>query len=93
MKNNEIKKQDEKLEQLSHGIAGLKHMAIAISNEVDDHEVLISNTSDEIDFTTGRINASTNKMKRLSNESGNKACCLILILIIIIFLLIIVYFI
>lgn len=87
-----MKEQDEMLDDISHELKTIKHIAISIGDEMDEHNVLLDNLKDNIDNTNLRVNAANKKIDLISKISENKYTCIIIFLIIILIIMIIIYF-
>ena len=84
--------QDEVVEDISHELTKIKHIAIIIGNEVGEQNVLLDDTNNDINNTNNRLNQTNNKLDKLMNIIKDKHCWYITILIIIIVIMIIIYF-
>jgi hypothetical protein len=87
-----IDKQDVILDDISSEIKNLKHIAIHIGNEVDEHNVLLDDYNDDLDNTNKRLNQTNKKIDKLTILSENKHTITIVVLIIILIIMIIFYF-
>lgn len=99
-KNNEefekqeliMKEQDDVLDDISDELKTIKHIAISIGDEMDEHNVLLDDLKDNIDNTNSRVNAANKKIDLISKISENKYSCIIICLIIILIIMSIIYF-
>ncbi len=90
--DDEMQKHDKKIDMLTHGVVGLKKIAVTIGDTIDSHNIMLDGVNDDVDGATHRLRVTTNRVQKLSDKTNSKCCCLILFLILIIILLIIVYF-
>ena len=89
-----IIEQDRGLELLGNTVSRLKHTAVVIGTEIDDHNKIINDFNDDVDSTTYLLDSATNKVKRLLEDTSD--CCkyktiAVLTVIFIILLVVIIY--
>jgi syntaxin 8 len=75
--------QDQGLDILQQSIARQKNIGMAIGNELDDQDVMLSDLSDAMDNTDAKLIRQTNQVIKVTEKAkGMGMCCCIALLVI-----------
>ena len=85
-------KQDIILGDISQEVTKLKHFAILIGTDVDEHNALLDETHTTVAETNLKLDNTNKKIDRIIKLSKDKYCLFISILLIILVILIVIYF-
>lgn len=83
------RQQDEHLEELEHGATRLGHMAVAIGDEIDHQNIMLDEMADDVEMTSGRMDAVLGRMDKMLKTSSRCQTWTILTLMAVLFLLMI----
>ena len=63
------------LDQLSDTILRQKQIGLAIGQEVDEHNKLLSELEDDVDNADARVRTATRATKKIGEDSSCCCCC------------------
>ncbi|KAJ3440230.1 hypothetical protein M0812_16286 [Anaeramoeba flamelloides] len=86
------KEQDDELDAIHGTITRVKEMGNVIGEEIDEHNKMLEDLSDDMDTAKGKLKSAMRKSKKLLNSKDRGKMCTIFILIIILVVLLIVVF-
>jgi len=84
-----MREQDTQLDEVGATIGVLKHMGVAISDELDDQAELMDEFEDEMDNTQARLERTLKRLDKTLNITKDKkqSCCICLLVLVLIILI------
>ncbi|KAJ6244403.1 hypothetical protein M0813_02368 [Anaeramoeba flamelloides] len=86
------REQDDELDAIHGTITRVKEMGNVIGEEIDEHNKMLEDLSDDMDTAKGKLKRAMRKSKKLLNSKDRGKMCTIFILIIVLVVLLIVVF-
>ncbi|KAJ3446083.1 hypothetical protein M0812_08618 [Anaeramoeba flamelloides] len=86
------REQDDELDAIHGTITRVKEMGNVIGEEIDEHNKMLEDLSDDMDTAKGKLKSAMRKSKKLLNSKDRGKMCTIFILIIVLVVLLIVVF-
>ena len=86
-----MQEQDDDLSELERAVAGTKHVALTINDELDEQNRLLDDLDEDVDAVGGRLRAATRRIGKVSQLSGNCAqytCMLLLIAVLVVLIVV-----